>query len=69
MNDIQIETLLSVKDVSEQLRMSVSSVWKKVRSGELPKPLRISGGMSRWLSSEINDWVRQEIEKRDAEEA
>jgi predicted DNA-binding transcriptional regulator AlpA len=36
--------------------MSESSVWKKSRSGAIPKPVKIEG-FTRWRRSEIDKYV------------
>ena len=44
--------LLTVRDVSAQLNIAVSSVWRKVKSGDLPQPIKI-GGSTRWRRADI----------------
>jgi excisionase family DNA binding protein len=44
--------LLRVTDVAEILDLGVSSVWRLVRKGQLPAPVRV-GGSTRWRRAEI----------------
>ena len=50
---------LTDKDLAARYQVKRSSVWRWVRSGILPPPVKISEGCSRW--------VKSEIETRDAE--
>jgi excisionase family DNA binding protein len=50
------EFLLTVKQVAARLGMSVRTVWRRVGSGELPKPVQ-SGCLSRWPNSEIDAYL------------
>lgn len=45
--------LLSVREVAEVLGFGVSSVWRNVRRGTLPQPIRI-GGATRWRKVDID---------------
>ncbi len=46
------DTLLRDKEVAAQLRVSVPTVWRRVKDGTIPKPLKI-GSLSRWQQSDI----------------
>ena len=49
----QPSTLLRATDVAELLSMNVSTVWRNVRAGKLPAPIKVCG--STW-------WRRSVIE-------
>lgn len=44
--------LLSVKEVAEILGLGVSTVWRQVKQGSIPKPIHI-GGSTRWRIADI----------------
>ncbi|QJD16574.1 helix-turn-helix transcriptional regulator [Paracoccus sanguinis] len=44
--------LLTARDVSALLNIGVSSVWRKVKEGNLPQPVKI-GGSTRWRRADI----------------
>jgi excisionase family DNA binding protein len=48
--------LLTVEDVSRLLGVSVRSVWRMVRTGQCPEPLRVRGS-TRWRRGELEKWV------------
>jgi excisionase family DNA binding protein len=54
-----MRALLSVRQVSELLGLSVSSVWRHVARGHLPQPVRI-GGSTRWRRADIEALLGQE---------
>jgi len=41
--------------------LSQSSVWRWVKSGRLPKPVKLSGGTTRWVRSECEAVLKQMI--------
>lgn len=48
----QQQSLLSVKDVSAALSLSTTTIWRQVKAGTLPSPIKI-GGSTRWRRSDI----------------
>lgn len=46
------ERLLSVREVSEILGLSIRTVYRQAAGGDFPKPIKV-GGSSRFLLSEI----------------
>ena len=46
------DKLMTVEGVSDMLSMSRSSIWRKVKSGDLPQPVKI-GGCTRWRLSDL----------------
>lgn len=51
--------LLTVKDVAAKLNISVSTVWRLVRKGELPAPIQI-GGSTRWRRADLDALIARE---------
>ena len=49
--------LLSVKQASEKLAVSVRKVWAMYSTGQMPAPVRM-GRSVRWRESDLNEWVR-----------
>lgn len=44
--------LLTVREVAATLKISVNTVWRHVRNGALPEPVRIVGA-TRWRRADI----------------
>lgn len=50
------DRLLRLNEVCELLGTSRSTVWRWVKEGRLPRPMRLSSGSTRWSSSELARW-------------
>ena len=51
-NSPDASPLLRDKEVAGILSVSVPTVWRRVKDGTIPKPLKI-GALSRWAKSDI----------------
>jgi len=38
---------------------SRSTLWRKVKSGMFPAPIKISGGITAWLKTDLDLWANQ----------
>ncbi len=59
MQNAQLE-ILRVKSVLAATGLSRTTLWRRVRSGDFPRPLRLGGPSSRcvgWRAGEIAAWV------------
>ena len=54
MNDDRLLTRAEVESITT---LSRSSLYRKMRSGTFPEPIRIGDRAVRWLASEIRDWI------------
>ena len=52
----QSPELITVKQVSVILGISIPSVWRNARTGNIPAPIKV-GGATRWRASEIVAWI------------
>ncbi|MEM8753310.1 MAG: helix-turn-helix domain-containing protein [Pseudomonadota bacterium] len=48
--------LISDKEVARLLGIGRSSVWRHVRNGKIPKPIKWAG-TTRWNRKAIEDWI------------
>ncbi|MEV7618866.1 helix-turn-helix domain-containing protein [Microbacterium sp. NPDC089321] len=56
-------TLLDAKDLSAQIGMSVSTIYRKRSLGEpLPRALKI-GSAVRWRQTEVDLWLEGQLEQ------
>jgi len=51
--------LLSVKQVKEIVSLSVSTIWARVKQGTFPKPHKLGDKITRWKSSEVQQWMNE----------
>jgi excisionase family DNA binding protein len=49
--------LLSPADVAGMLRVSLRTLWRMAQAGILPRPVRFSRKLVRWLASDIQAWA------------
>ena len=51
------EKLLRIREVSEWLGVSKTTVYKWVKEGRFPEPVILADHASRWVEAEIVDWL------------
>ena len=49
--------LLTRKQVEQRVQLSCSTLYRLMREGRFPLPLKISTQAVRWRSDEITDWL------------
>lgn len=49
---------LTAQDVAQRLKMSVRTLYRLVKAGVLPKPVRFSRKLLRWRARDIDRFVR-----------
>lgn len=57
------DPLLTVRESSRLLQISVPTFWRRVADRTIPKPVKL-GGLSRWPESEILAVIEQAKAKR-----
>ena len=57
--------ILKVKQVAEEINVSVPQVYKLVSLGRFPKPIKLGERGSGWLTSEIDAWLQSRVDVRD----
>jgi predicted DNA-binding transcriptional regulator AlpA len=62
----QVPQLLTIHELSGLLKISHRSIWRLVRQGQLPAPIRL-GSSSRWRSDQIVVWINAQGVSSDAE--
>ena len=51
------DRLLRREEVEARTGLARSSIYRKMREGSFPEPLKIGARAVRWPSSEIEDWL------------
>ncbi|MFC3208195.1 helix-turn-helix transcriptional regulator [Aquamicrobium soli] len=65
MADLTVDLLLTAKEVSAMLKISVPTLYREMDRGHLPRPLKL-GSCSRWPQSEILAALKAAAERRAA---
>jgi prophage regulatory protein len=59
MADSQADTLIRIKDVEQQVSLTRSAIYRRMRQGTFPLAVDLGGGQVRWWQSEITAWTRE----------
>ena len=52
--------LMKVKEVAEQIGLSVATVWRMVAAGTFPRPVNIAPRATRWRSDSVETWIESQ---------
>ena len=52
---------LRVRQVSERVGLSRSTIYQLVKAGNFPSPVKIGARAPAWLASEVDEWQQQRI--------
>lgn len=61
--------ILTVDDVAAKTTLAVTTIWELVKAGVMPQPIPLAGAEGRrrgWIEDEIDDYLRQQAERRNA---
>lgn len=51
--------LLTLKDVTRITAISKSKIYRDVKTGDFPSPLRLGGNCVRWNSNDVFSWIEK----------
>ena len=57
------EILIDLDEVLKRQPYSRSSIYRKVRTGDFPAPIKIGPNRNAWLESDIDQWIDQRINR------
>jgi|688.fasta_scaffold172536_2 prophage regulatory protein len=49
--------LLALRDVVDITRLSKSTIYRKMNTGDFPRNLNLGGNCRRWLLKDIQRWI------------
>ena len=61
--ELQMQQLLTAKQVSEKVSLSVSQIRRLVGDDKFPRPIKISTGRNGWLEKDVDAWIQNLIEE------
>jgi prophage regulatory protein len=61
MTAIQYIKLICIKSVIETAGIKKSTIYKKIKNGSFPAPIKIGKRSSRWVEHEIQEWIVEQI--------
>ena len=51
------DTLLTIEEVADRIRLSKPTIYKLIRRGQFPRQLRLCENKVAWLEREVEGWV------------
>lgn len=63
---ISLQIFMSQKQVCEATNLSKTTVWRKQKDGDFPKPIKISANRVVWDQGELEKWQEAQMAKRPA---
>ena len=58
-----MQKLLTAKQISERVSLSISQIRRLIRKNQFPKPIKISAGRNGWLERDVEAWLLNLIEE------
>jgi len=49
------------KNLLPIIGFSAPTLWRKVKAGEFPKPVKLGKNMTAWKMADINKWISERI--------
>ena len=63
-SDVGVERYLREKQLLEQyLPFSGSTLWRKVRTGDFPAPVKLGPAITAWREREVASWQKEQQQK------
>ena len=50
--------ILRVREVCARVGWSRTTIWRKTRDGEFPRPVRLGANSIGWLATDVQKWIR-----------
>jgi prophage regulatory protein len=60
----QIDRILRPRQLADRIGLSLATLWRLRRRGDLPEPIRLSPGCVGWRTSDIEAWLSARAERR-----
>ena len=60
----QSDRILRPRELADRIGLSLATLWRLRRRGDLPEPIRLSPGCVGWRTSDIEAWLTARAERR-----
>jgi len=58
------DRIIRPRELAERIGLSLATIWRLRRRGDLPEPIRLSPGCVGWRTSDIDAWLANRAESR-----
>jgi prophage regulatory protein len=53
----KLAQLKSVNQIAESIGVTPKTIWRWTAAGTFPKPIKLSGGSTRWRAEDVTAWM------------
>ncbi|QTN43087.1 helix-turn-helix transcriptional regulator [Marinobacter salsuginis] len=61
------DRVLRRKEVNSMVGLGTTKIYELIAEGRFPKPIKLSVRSVGWLESEVQAWIKEQAEKREAD--
>ena len=58
------QRLLRLKQVQQKIPLSKPEIYRRLKNGTFPQPVRLSQSVVAWVEAELDEWVVSKMEER-----
>jgi prophage regulatory protein len=58
------DRILRDREVRERVGLSRATIWRMIRSGDFPAPVRLGPQSVGWIEREVGDWIAERAAQR-----
>lgn len=62
------DRVLRRREVISMVGLGTTKLYELISEGQFPKPIKLSVRSVGWLESEVQDWIKERAESREANE-
>jgi len=62
MSDKEHAKLIRIKQVAEQVGLSIPEIYRLIREGKFPKQIQLGVFAVAWVEAEVQDWIQGKVE-------
>jgi prophage regulatory protein len=56
--DLPVTGYVRLSQLVRLIPFSPATVWRKVRAGQFPKPLKLSANVTAWKAEDVREWMK-----------
>lgn len=53
------EGFIRVKQLTRFIPLSRTTIWRKVKAGAFPRPIKLSSYVTAWRVADVREWINQ----------